>query len=77
MPYRGLSEEDKEKQKVIDFNLTFSTEHGFRVLQELIHDACHMYVPSRGAEPEFMEGERNIGLYIMSYLNPELRSQIL
>jgi hypothetical protein len=82
MPYSHLPEEDQDRQRRIDFNATFGSETGFRVLQDLVLNACHLYRPSvevndNHAEVFFREGERRIGLYIMEKLGEELRSKIL
>lgn len=80
MPYSHLPVEEQGKQRMIDYNLTFGSEHGFRVLQDLIGDVCHLYQTSFGKdihEIAFREGERNIGLQIMGQLNDELRSKVL
>lgn len=80
MPYSHLPIEEQPKQRTIDYNLTFGSEHGFRVLQDLIGDVCHLYKSSIGKdvhEMAVMEGERNVGLQIMEQLNHELRSKVL
>ncbi len=82
MPYSHLPEEEQDRQRKIDFNATFGGETGFRVLQDLVLNACHMFRPSvevddKNTEVFFREGERRIGLYIMEKLNEDLRSKIL
>ncbi|OPY93226.1 MAG: hypothetical protein A4E73_00333 [Syntrophaceae bacterium PtaU1.Bin231] len=77
MPYSHLPDEEQDKQRRIDFNIAFGSETGFRVLQDLVLDACHVYQASRAPEVEFKEGERNIGLYILGLLNRELRAKLL
>jgi hypothetical protein len=80
MPYSHLPEEEQARQRRIDYNATFGSEHGHRVLQDLITDVCHLYQTSIGKDIHEMairEGERNVGLQIMEQLNHELRSRIL
>ena len=80
MPYSNLDDvEEIERQRRIDYSLAFSTEHGMRVLQDLLTNVCHLY-KSSVAGPyglEFHEGERNVGIFIIGRLNSELRSKIL
>jgi len=83
MPYSNLSEDEQKRQRRIDYDLTFSTDHGFRVLQDLVLIACHLYQPSVNEDDQhptlayFREGERLIGLHIMQQLGHELRSKLL
>lgn len=71
---------EKDKQKRINYGITFSTREGFDVLQD-IFKMCHFdrisYVQGDTHETAFMEGERNIALYIWSLLSDEMKQQIL
>lgn len=53
----------------MDYRLTFSSESGVRVLQDLckvLHLMAPSYDPTSEAETAFREGERNALLYIFS-----------
>lgn len=80
MPYSHLPMEEQEKQRRIDYNAAFGSDHGHRVLQDLVTNVCHLYQTSFGKdihESVFREGERNVALVIMALLNDELRSRVL
>lgn len=68
----SLSPEDTEKQLRIAYGITFNSKEGKHVLRDLL-EVCHVfhtsYVPERGLDTAFREGERNIGLRILDKLN--------
>ena len=61
-----------QKQRIIDYRVTFGSEHGRRVLSDLVRE-CHALEPShvRGEphETAFREGERNVLLKIITALS--------
>ncbi|MFA5158675.1 MAG: hypothetical protein WC451_05835 [Patescibacteria group bacterium] len=70
---------DIEKQKRINYGLTFSTQTGFEVLKDILkftHAFSTSYVPGDQIETAFREGERNVFIYILSNLSDEMKSQI-
>lgn len=71
---------EDDKQRRINFGLTFSTKEGFEVLKD-IAAMCHAqsisYVPDNQYETAFREGERNVFLYILAQLSDELKSKII
>lgn len=70
---------DLEKQKRINFGMTFSTREGFEVLKDILtftHAFSTSYVPGDQIETAFREGERNVFIYILSNLSDEMKSQI-
>ncbi|HPD58063.1 MAG TPA: hypothetical protein PKW17_12535 [Smithellaceae bacterium] len=70
----------QEKQKRINYGLTFSTENGFEVLRDLA-TFCHFLEVTFNQESErdsaFREGERRVFLYILAHLSPELQSKLM
>jgi hypothetical protein len=60
------------EQLRIDYKATFGSEHGKRVLWDILAN-CHVYrssfVPGKTDTTIFREGERNAGLRIMSMMN--------
>lgn len=70
----------QEKQKRIQYGLTFSTENGFEVLRDL-SVFCHFTEVTFNVNSErdsaFREGERRVFLYIMAHLSPELQAKLL
>jgi hypothetical protein len=72
--------QEEEKQRRINFGLTFSTREGFEVLKD-IAIMCHAqsisYVPGDQMETVFREGERNVFLYILAQLSDEMKSKIM
>lgn len=70
----------EEKQRRINYGLTFSTAEGFEVLRDL-QEICHAEAPSycQGDQYEtaFREGERNVFQYIKSKLSTDLRSKLI
>jgi uncharacterized cupin superfamily protein len=72
--------EAQEKQKRINYGLTFSTENGFEVLRDLA-TFCHFLEVTFNVESErdsaFREGERRVFLYILAHLSPELQSKLI
>ena len=74
------AEINAEKQRRINYGLTFSTREGFDVLEDLMA-FCHANAISYGQgdqyETAFREGERNVFLYILSQLSGELKSKLL
>jgi len=71
---------DSDKQRRINFGLTFSTREGFEVLKD-IAAFCHANAPSyvRGDQFEtaLREGERNVFLYILAQLSDEMKQKII
>ena len=69
-----------DKQRRINYGLTFSTREGFDVLADLMA-FCHVNAISYGrgdqCETAFREGERNVFLYILSQLSGELKSKLI
>ena len=69
-----------EKQRRINYGLTFSTREGFDVLKDIMA-FCHAqeisYIPGKQDETIFREGERNVFLYILSHLSDEMKSKII
>lgn len=69
----------KEKQKRINYGLTFSTREGFEVIKDIM-GFCHAnaisYLPGDQFETAFREGERNVFLYILSQLSDEMKQKI-
>lgn len=74
------AEINAEKQRRINYGLTFSTREGFDVLEDLMA-FCHANAISYGQGDQygtaFREGERNVFLYILSQLSGELKSKLL
>ena len=73
--------EEIEEQLSLDYRLTFATETGQRVFQDLVK-VLHLfepsYVPGNDGETNFREGERNAALYILSRVKtPEERQSLL
>jgi hypothetical protein len=72
--------QSEEKQKRINFGMTFSTQEGFEVLKDLAKN-CHFTEPSMVIgdthETAFREGERKVFLYILAQLSAELQSKLL
>ena len=71
---------DIEKQKRINYGLTFSTQTGFDVLMDIM-TFCHAFSPSYVTGDQFetalREGERNVFLYILSQLSDEMKQKII
>lgn len=69
-----------DKQRRINFGLTFSTREGFEVLKD-ISAFCHANEPSyvRGDQFEtaLREGERNVFLFILAQLSDEMKQKII
>lgn len=72
--------EEEAKQRQIRFGVTFSSEHGFDTLKDLMK-FCHFLestnVLGDTHDSAFQEGERRVFLYILAQLSPELRSKLL
>lgn len=73
--------EEIEEQLNLDYRLTFGSESGQRVFQDLIR-VLHLfepcYVPGMESETMFREGERNAALYILSRVKtPEERGKLI
>jgi hypothetical protein len=77
---RQSEAEAQEKQKRINYGVTFSSENGFEVLRDLAA-FCHFLEVTFNVESErdsaFREGERRVFLYILAHLSPELQSRLL
>jgi hypothetical protein len=61
----------KMRSRVLDYQRTFSTESGKRVLHDLMVE-CHVLGSSFSKDPSLMafkEGEKNVMLRIMKLLN--------
>ena len=75
-----IAKEEADKQRRINFGITFSTREGFDTLMEIMK-FCHFsqisYVRGDQAETAFREGERNIALYILSQLSDEMKQKII
>lgn len=73
-------EENAEKQLRINYGLTFSTREGFEAAKDILRH-CHFLEPSHVAgdayQTAFREGERNVALYILAKLSPELISKLI
>jgi len=70
-----------EDQISLDYRLTFGSETGQRVFQDLVK-VLHLfepsYVPGMEGETMFREGERNAALYILSRVKtPQEREKLL
>lgn len=72
-------EASREKQRRINYGLTFSTKEGFDVLMDIMA-GCHAnsisYIQGDTHETAFREGERNVFLYILSNLSGEMKQKI-
>ena len=62
--------DDEERQLKNDFKRTFSSQHGMRVYKHIL-ERCHVFNTTftGNSKTFFLEGERNIGLYILAMLN--------
>lgn len=74
------AKEIADKQRRIAFGMTFSTREGFEVLKDL-SVGCHFLERSyrRENSPDltaFMEGQRDVFLYILQQLSGELKSKL-
>jgi hypothetical protein len=59
----------KEKDLTISYGLTFDSEHGQKVLRDIIamgHVMEPSHVPGNPDETSFREGERRLALYILT-----------
>lgn len=59
------------KNRRIDYGIVFGSEHGKRVLADLMRQ-CHVLEPTftqDARETAFREGERNVALKILTALN--------
>ena len=72
--------ENAEKQMRINYGLTFSTMEGFETAKDILKH-CHFlqtsHVPGDAYQTAFREGERNVALYILAKLSPELISKLI
>lgn len=69
--FGGKKEPASDEQISLDYRLTFGSETGQRVLQDLcetLHLLEPSYNPGSDMETAFREGERNALLYILSRL---------
>ncbi len=68
---RAKAEDADDDQVRIDYRLTFGSDHGRRVLADLV-EQCHLfhpsYIPEDVGGTQYREGERNVMLYILSRL---------
>lgn len=73
-------QENAEKQLRINYGLTFSTREGFEAAKDILRH-CHFLEPSHvtgdAYQTAFREGERNVALYILAKLSPELISKLI
>ena len=81
MKKKAKTPESIEEQISLDYRLTFATETGQRVFQDLIR-SLHLfeptYHPADPYESAFREGERNALLYILSRVKlPEEREKLV
>jgi len=63
---------EREKQLRIDFELTFSTDHGKRVFTRILEQG-HFFEPCRlpgmiREDRDFRDGERNMALMVLEML---------
>jgi len=63
-----LSSEEKQIRE--DFKRTFNSPHGKRVYTHML-ERCHVFNTTftGNSRTYFLEGERNIGLYLMAMMN--------
>ena len=68
---KSLSVKEQAKQLQIAYAVTFDSESGKQVLRDLL-EFCHVfqssYIPEKGMDTAFREGERNIGLRVLDQL---------
>lgn len=77
---RIQKEEDEEKQRRINYGLTFSTAEGFEVLRDLMEISKFLqatYAPGDQYASAFNEGMRNLFLYVLAHLSSELKSKLI
>ena len=74
------NQENAEKQMRINYGLTFSKMEGFETAKDILK-YCHFlepsHVPGDAYQTAFREGERNVALYILAKLSPELISSLI
>ena len=63
-------QDDKERQLREDFKRTFNSQHGKRVYKHIL-ERCHIFNTTftGGSKTFFLEGERNVGLYLLGMMN--------
>ena len=71
MGRKSLSVREQAKQLKIAYGVTFDSESGKQVLRDLL-EFCHIfqssYIPEKGMDTAFREGERNVGLRVLDQL---------
>ena len=71
MGRKSLSVREQAKQLQIAYGVTFDSESGKQVLRDLL-EFCHIfqssYIPEKGMDTAFREGERNVGLRVLDQL---------
>jgi hypothetical protein len=77
---RREDEAAQDKQRRINYGLTFSTREGFDVIKDIMA-FCHVmeisFYPENQHETAFREGERNVFLYILSQLSDEMKQKLI
>lgn len=82
---RQIEQEKEFKRLLRDYQLTFSSVHGARVLRDILEQCRVFHLSFTGnANTYLFEGKRSIGLYIMTMLDKlsmeglvELREQFI
>lgn len=62
--------EEQERQLKEDFKRVFNSPHGKRVYKHIL-ERCHVFHTTftGSSKTFFLEGERNIGLYLLAMMN--------
>jgi phage FluMu gp28-like protein len=70
----------EDKQRRINFGVTFATQQGFEVLKDLAvrgHFMEQTFAMNDARDSDFRQGERGLLLYILSQLSDELKSKLM